>query len=151
MVLQYNIPDFVNLLAFLGLTITTYTIFYFGRIAGQEKRVSLDIFILGLGINLIGISYLFRMWLDDPNSPVIVMTVAAGTVILSVGVIWVFYRKDLEISNLKKREKHIKSMIARLRMRYYKQELSEEHLKVIYPKMVKRLAEIEAKLGEKRK
>jgi len=150
MALQYDVADLVNLFAFLGLTIVTYTIFYFTKISNQ-KGISLNLFTLALGINLIGLSHLFRIWLDASTSPLIIITVAAGAVFLSTGVIWVFYEKGMEISNLRRREEEIKSVITRLKNKYYKQELSEEDLKSAYFGLIRELAEIEVKLSEKRK
>jgi len=150
MVLTYDIADFVSFIAFLGLTITTYLLFYFGRLLG-EKGISVAIFTLALGINLIGLSHLFRIWVDAYTSPVIVMTVSAAVVFLSIGTIWTLYEKSLEISSLKKKEKQIKSMIGRLKKRYYKQELSEETLKAAHSNLIKELTEIEVRLNEKRK
>lgn len=146
MVLQYNIADLVNLFAFIGLTIATYTIFYFGRMMNPSRDLTFNLFTLALGINLIGLSHLFRIWLDVSTSPLIVITVAIGAIFLSMGVIWVFYEKGKEISNLKKREEEIKSVIAKLKDNYYQQELSEEDLKDAYSSLLRELAEIEVKL-----
>lgn len=146
MVLQYDISDLVNLLAFLGLTVATYTIFYFGRMTNQSKSVSFNLFTLALGINLIGLSHLFRIWLDASTSPLIIITVASGAVFLSAGVIWVFYEKGMEISNLRKREEDIRAVISRLKDKYYQQELSEEDLKSAYSGLLRELAEIEVRL-----
>ena len=146
MVLQYNVADLVNLLAFLGLTIATYTIFYFGKMMNQPRSVSFNLFTLALGINLIGLSHLFRIWLDISTSPLIIITVATGAVFLSTGVIWVFYEKGMEIANLRRREGEIKSVITRLKDKYYQQELSEEDLKNAFSGLLRELAEIEVRL-----
>lgn len=147
MVLQYSISDIVNLLAFLGLTVATYTIFYFSRTMNQPKGVSLNLFTLALGINLIGLSHLFRIWLDVSTSPLIIITVAGGTVFLAIGVIWVFYEKSMELSNLRRREGEIRSVITKLKDKYYQQELSEEDLKSAYSGLLRELAEIEVRLA----
>ena len=142
----FNIPDLVNLLAFLGLTVATYTIFYFGKMMNQARGVSFNFFTLALGTNLIGLSHLFRIWLDVSTSPLIIITVATGAVFLSVGVVWVFYEKGMEISNLRSREEEIKSVIGKLKDKYYQQELSEEDLKSAYSGLLRELAEIEVKV-----
>lgn len=146
MALQYNIANLVNLLAFLGLTIATYTIFYFSRKLNQASGVSLNLFTLALGINLIGLSHLFRIWLDASTSPLIIITVATGAVFLAAGVIWVFYEKGTEISNLRRRETVIKAVITKLKDKYYQQELSEDDLKSAYSGLLRELAEIEVRL-----
>lgn len=151
MVFQFDAADLVNLLAFLGLTIATYTIFYFGRMMHQSKEVSISLFTLALGINLIGLSHLFRIWLDAYTSPVILIMISVGSVFLSAGIIWVFYEKSMEISDLKRREMEIKSVIGKLKEKYYKKELSEEELKSVYSNLLEELAEVEVKLSEKRK
>src|SRR3989338_1503039 len=143
MAFEYNVADVVNLLAFLGLTIATYTIFYFGKAMNTGKNVSLNLFTLALGVNLIGLSHLFRIWLDVSTSPLIVVTVATGAVFLSAGVIWVFYEKGGEIYNLRRSEEEIKSVIRKLKDKYYQQELSEEDLKGAYYELLRELAEIE--------
>lgn len=146
-----SVTTVVNLLAFLGLTVATYTIFYLGRMMNPNKGIGVNLFTLALGINFIGLSHLFRIWLDVSTSPLVLILVAIGSVLMSSGVIWVFYEKGREIYNLKKQEKEVKSVIANLKEKYYKQELSEEELKYVYSSLLKELAEIEVKLGEKRK
>ena len=146
MAFEYSVADVVNLLAFLGLTIATYTIFYFGKAMNMGKNVSLNLFTLALGVNLIGLSHLFRIWLDVSTSPFIVITVATGAVFLSTGVIWVFHEKGRELYNLRRREEEIKSVIGKLKDKYYQQELSEEDLKGAYSELLRELAEIEVKL-----
>lgn len=147
MIFGYSVADLVNLLAFLGLTIATYTIFYFSKTVNQARGVSVNLFTLALGINLIGLSHLFRIWLDLATSPLIVITVAVGAVFLSVGVIWVFYEKGMELSGLRRREGEIKSIIAKLKDKYYQQELSEGDLKNAYSGLLRELAEIEVRLA----
>lgn len=143
---EFSIPNLVNLFAFLGLTVATYTVFYFGRAINQGRGVSFNLFTLALGINLIGLSHLFRIWLDVATSPLIIITVAAGVVFLASGVIWFFYEKGAEISGLKRREEEIKAIITKLKDKYYQQELSEEELKSAYSGLLRELAEIEVRL-----
>ncbi|MBI2547394.1 MAG: hypothetical protein HYW23_03025 [Candidatus Aenigmarchaeota archaeon] len=148
MVIEYNPSIFVNFLAFFGLSIATYTIFYFGRSTGP-KGIGLNIFTLALGINLIGLSHLFRIWLDPGTSPIVLITVGTGSVLLSSGVLTVFQQKNNEVSSLKKRQEEIKSIISKLKDKYYQQELSEEDLKSAYSELLKELAEIEVKMDSK--
>ncbi|MBI1978793.1 MAG: hypothetical protein HYS62_01880 [Candidatus Aenigmarchaeota archaeon] len=145
-----EMADFINILAFVGMTTATYTIFYIGR-SMSAKGIGLNMFTLALGINLIGLSHLFRVWLDVSTSPLILMLVATGSVFLSAGIIWVIYDKATEISRLKGRGKEINSVIADLKERYYKKELSEEDLQSAYSNLMREMAEIEVKLKEKRK
>ena len=58
----------------------------------------------------------------------------------------VFYEKGGEIYNLRRREEEIKSVIGKLKDKYYQQELSEEDLKGAYSELLRELAEIEVKL-----
>ena len=148
---EYTVATFVNLLAFLGLTIATYTIFYFGKAMNPDKGIGVNLFTLALGINLIGLSHLFRIWLDVSTSPLILILVTVGAIFLSTGVVWVFHEKSTEISRLKRREKEINSVIAKLKEKYYQKELAEEDLKALYSNLMRELAEIDIKLGEKRK
>jgi len=147
---EFTVPNFINLLAFIGLTIATYTIFYFGKTM-SPKGIGTNLFTLALGINLIGLSHLFRIWLDILTSPLVLILVATGAMFLSTGIIWVVYEKSMEINNLKKREREINSTIAKLKEKYYQKELSEEDLKVLYSNLMKELTEIEVGLTERRK
>lgn len=147
---EYTLPNLVNFLAFLGLTITTYTIFYVGK-SLSRMGLSFNVFTLALGVNLIGLSHLFRIWTDTSTSPIVAATISAGTVFLSVGVIWVFYERNMEFSSLRKREGEIKDVVAKLKDKYYQQELSEEELKSAYSGLLRELAEIEVKLSNNKK
>lgn len=147
---EFSIANFVNVVAFLGLTVATYTIFYFGR-AINPKGFSINLFTLALGINLIGLSHLFRIWLDPPTSPIITLTVASGAIFTATGVIWAFYEHGMEISTLKRRQEEIKSIIAKLKEKYYKQEISENELEDAYSNLLEELTEIEVKLREVKK
>lgn len=151
MVIDLSYPNLVNILAFIGLTISTYTIFYFGRTLSRNRSVSFSLFTLALGLNFIGLSYLFRIWLELSASPLVLLTVAIGSIFLSAGVIWVFYEKSTEMSVLKKREENIKSVISKLKEKYYQQELSEEDLKTTYSELLKELAEIEVEVADQSK
>lgn len=57
----------------------------------------------------------------------------------------------MEISKLRKREEEIKSVITKLKDKYYRQEMSEEDLKNAYSGLLRELAEVEVKLSGKRK
>ena len=146
--MAFNPSDVVNLTAFIGLSIATYTIFYLGKMIHPNKGVGVNLLTLALGVNMIGLSHLFRIWLDVSTSPLVIITVATGTVFLSVGVIWVFYEKSIEMTNLRKREEQIKEVIARLKDKYYQQELSEEDLKSAYSSLLRELAEIEVRITD---
>ena len=146
MAIEYSLINLVNFLAFVGLTIATYTIFYFGK-SLVSKGVSINLFMLALGVNLVGLSHLFRIVLDTNTNLLILTTVGAGSFFMSTGLIWVFYEKRMEISRLKKREEEINSVISRLKDKYYQQGLSEEDLKASYSDLLRELAEIEVKLA----
>lgn len=148
MAIEYSLINIINFLAFVGLTIATYTIFYFGK-SLVSKGVSINLFMLALGTNLVGLSHLFRIVLDTNTNPLILTTVGAGALFMSTGIIWVFYEKRTEISRLKKREEEINSIISKLKDKYYQQELSEADLKSAYSDLLRELAEIEVKLTPK--
>ena len=149
MALELNPTILVNILAFVGLTVATYTIFWFGRMMNASKEISISLFTLAMGINLIGISHLLRIWLDANTSPLILVTIAVGSALMSTGVIWVFSEKSSEITRLEKREDEIKSVIARLKDKYYDRELSEADLKGAYSELMKELIEIEVRLANR--
>ncbi len=141
-----DIPDIVNLFAFSGLTAATYTIFYLGGLI--SPKVSVNMFSLAVGVNLIGISHLFRMWLDQDTSPVVTVTVAAGSIFTVTGIVWVFYENVIRLSNLKRRSGEIKEVISNLKDKYYRQEISEKELEATYSGLLKELAEIEVELSQ---
>jgi len=145
--MAFDIGDFVNLMAFLGLTVATYTIFFFSKLIDQ-KRISVNLFTLALGISLIGLSHLLRIWLDTAESPVILITVATGAAFTATGVIWVLYEHGMEISNLKRRHEEIETIIRKLKDKYYKQEISEKELEEAYSSLLKEMTEIEVKLSQ---
>ena len=147
MALDLGYQNLINVFAFIGLTISTYTVFYFSRLLEKGRGVSFSLFTLALGLNLMALSYLFRLWSELSSTPVLLITVAAGSIFLTIGVVWVFYEKETEFSRLKKREEDIKSVISKLKEKYYQQELSEEALKAAYSELLKELAEIEVKLA----
>ncbi|MBI2084745.1 MAG: hypothetical protein HYT70_04015 [Candidatus Aenigmarchaeota archaeon] len=148
MAIELSYSNLVNTIAFVGLTVATYTVFYFGKTLAKSRGVSFSLFTLALGLNLIGLSYLFRVWVELVTSPLVLATVALGSVFLSIGVVWVFYEKNTEMAGLKRREEDIKSVIAKLKERYYQQELSEADLKTAYSELLKELAEIEVKMAD---
>ncbi len=144
-------PNFVNALAFIGLTISTYTVFYFGRVSAKDKGVSFSLFTLALGLNLIGLSHLFRVWPELISSPLVSITTGIGSVFLTIGVAWVFYESKTELIVLRKRQEDIKTVISKLKEKYYQQELSEEDLKTAHSQLLKELAEIEVDISGKSK
>ena len=148
MAIDFTATNIVNFLAFLGLTIATYTIFYFGKSMGT-KGVSINLFMLALGINLIGLSHLFRIFFDIETPTLILATIGAGAFFMSIGMIWVFNEKRTEVSRMKKREEEINSIITTLKDKYYQQGLNDEDLKKAYSGLLQELAEIEVKLSLK--
>jgi uncharacterized membrane protein len=148
--MAYDITTFVNIFAFVGMTITAYAIFYVAR-SIKQKNVGLNLVMLALGINFIGMSYLFRVWFGDSAFPFEMSLVGFGSLLLSIGVIWVFYEKGMEVQNLKRRENDIRGTIERLKEKYYRREISEEELESMHTDMLKELAEIEVKLSKKGK
>ncbi|MBI2545175.1 MAG: hypothetical protein HYW22_01075 [Candidatus Aenigmarchaeota archaeon] len=146
MAIGFTAANIVNFLAFFGLTIATYTIFYFGKSMGS-KNVSINLFMLALGINLIGLSHLFRIFFDTETPIILLATIAAGAFFMSMGMIWVFYEKGTEVSRMKRREEDINSIISTLKDKYYQQGLNEDDLKKAYSGLLNELAEIEVKLN----
>ncbi len=138
--------DYVNILAFLSLTVATYIVFFFGK-NENKKGVDFNVFTMSLGINLMGLSYLFRIWPDIPST-LLIMTISGGAVFMLLGVTLVFYDKKTETRRLKKREDEINSIIKNLKEKYYQQDLSEDELKAAFSGLLTELAEIEVKLGQ---
>ncbi len=147
MAIDLSLANLINLLAFVGLTVATYTVFYFGR-STASRGISINLFTLSLGINLIGLSHLFRILLDASTQPLVSITVGAGALFMSTGIIWVFYEKRNEVERLKKRGEEINSIISKLKDKYLEQGLSEEDLKASYSSLLRELAEIEVKLAK---
>ena len=141
-----TVSDYVNILAFLGLTLATYIVFFFGK-DDKRRGVNFNTFTLSLGINLIGFSQLFRIWSEIPQN-LLLATVGGGSLFILLGVTWVFYDKKTETRRLKKREDEINSIIKNLKEKYYQQDLSEDELKTAFSGLLTELAEIEVKLGK---
>lgn len=143
-----NLGNIVNFTVFLGLTFATYTVFYFSSKMNTGKGITMSIFILSLGINLIGLSHLFRSWEGGVQSPFVTTTLTIGSIFTFFGVITTFREKAAEITSLRKRQEEIKSIMNTLKEKYYSEEISEEELKSLHTSLLKELAEIEVKLNE---
>lgn len=141
-----NLVNLVNIVVFIGLTLATYTVFYFSSKMSPGKKIGMNIFMLSLGINLIGLSHLFRLWEAGVQSPFITTTLTVGSIFTFFGIVTVFHEKTVEMTGLRKRQEEIKSIISALKEKYYQQEISEEELKSVHTSLLKELAEIEVKL-----
>ena len=66
--------NIVNFLTFMGLSMSAYIMFYLSKGLDPEKQVTTNIFMLAIGLNLIGLSHLFRVWSDFTITYFIVVT-----------------------------------------------------------------------------
>lgn len=140
----------VNFLTFLGLSLSAYVIFYLTKGLDPDKQVTTNIFMLAIGLNLIGLSHLFRVWSEVALPTFIVTTLLLGTLMTFGGIVTTFYEKKIEARSLKRKSKEIKAVISFLKNKYYKQELSAEELKSLYAQLLKELAETEVKMRRKK-
>lgn len=141
--------DIVDVIIFFALEYLCYLIFYFIQKVDPGKAVTPSVFILGLGINLIGLSFLFRIGREVNTSQFVTVSILSGSLAILVGGIFLYYRKSLQVADLRNRHEDVKSIIKNMKDKYYKQEISEDDLKSINATLMKELAEIEVKLEGK--
>jgi len=142
--------DIVNLGVFFGLSISSYAMLYFSQKASLEKKITSSVFTLALGLNLIGLSSLFRIGIEHVLPIFNIITASLGTAFALAGVVMVFYERAYKIKDIKNRYEEVKAMISNLKEKYYQQEISEEDLKATHASLLKELAELEVKLKEKK-
>jgi uncharacterized membrane protein len=147
---QLGVADIVNLGVFFGLSISSYIMLYFFQKSSLEKKVTSSVFTLALGLNLIGLSNLFRIGIEHSLPFFNIITASLGTVCALAGVIMVFYERAYKIKDIQSRYEEVKAMISNLKEKYYKQEISEEDLKSIHAGLLRELAELEVKLKKKK-
>lgn len=143
-----NAVNFINFFVFI---IAPYAIFYFAREAEINKDISISAFLVALGLNFIGVSYLVRILLGEIAPQFILGTLSIGALLILASIINLFYTRALESVLLKKRYKKIKSVIADLQKKYYRREVTEDVLREVYGELLKELAEIEIKFKKKSK
>jgi len=155
MIYQLGLSDVANIGVFFGLCFSGYVVFYFSQKIDPGRQVTPSIFTLALGLNLIGISHLFRIGSEGALSSFVMLTALLGavtalfgSVFTFAGILVVFHQKSTQITNLKKRYEEIKAIMSNLKKKYYQQEISEEDLRTIHSTLVKELAELEVKMKE---
>jgi hypothetical protein len=141
--------DIVDILIFFVLEYLCYLVFYFIQKLDPGKAVTPNLFLLSLGINLIGLSFLFRIGREVNTSNFVTISILSGSMAILVGGMLVYYRKSVQVADLKKRHEEVKSIIKNMKDKYYKQEISEDDLKSVNRGLMKELAEIEVKLEGK--
>jgi hypothetical protein len=146
MVVSFGLMDIIDIVIFFILEYLCYIFFYF--IQKIDKNINPSIFILCLGINLIALSFLFRVGNEINVNPFVTISILGGAMAILVGGVFVYYRKISQISDLKKRYNEIQNVITNLKEKYYKQEISEDDLKSVHSEMLKELAELEVKMKE---
>jgi len=147
---QLGAVDIVNLGVFFGLSVSSYVMLYFSQKASLEKRVTSSVFTLALGLNMIGLSSLFRIGIEKFLPIFNIITASLGTVCSLVGVVMVFYERAYKVKDIKSRYEEVKAIISNLKEKYYKQEISEEDLKSTNASLLRELAELEVKLKKKK-
>lgn len=146
MAVEFGLETIVNVLIFLSLGLSSYIVFYFSQKFDPYKQVTVSVFILALGLNLIGLSHLFRIGTATAVQPLITFSALLGALFTFIGFILVFYKKSLQVINLKERYDEVNAIIANLKDKYYKQEISEEDLRTVHSGLLKELAELEVKM-----
>lgn len=139
----------VNLILFFGLNFSGYLIFYFSARISPQRQVSGSIFILSLGLSLVGLSHLFRIGMEVALPVHIMLSSLMGGILLTLaGVGILSYERFIEVANFRKRYEELIKIISNLKKKYYRQEISEEDLRAVYSSLLKELAELEVKLKE---
>ena len=150
MAFQLALSDIVNILIFFSMGISSYVIFYFSQRTNPHEQVTFSIFILALGLTMIGLSHLFRVGSDSVH-PFITISALLGGTFTFFGFGLVSHQQSLKIINLKRRQEEVRAVITNLKEKYYKQEISEEDLKSMQSILIKELAELEVKMRDKKK
>lgn len=140
--------DIMDIVIFFVLEYLAYILFYFVQKIDPGKGVTPSLFVLCFGINLIALSFLFRVG-KEINSQLVTFSILGGSMAILLGGVFVYYRKSVQMGDLKKRQEEVLAIIKNLREKYYQQEISEEDLKSINVSLMRELAEIEVKLEGK--
>lgn len=150
MIFESSFGTIVNVLIFISLGFSSYVVFYFSSRYEKNKQVGLSVLILSLGLTLIGLSHIFMIGVgsDTTMHPAVGFSALAGALLTFVGFTVVFYKKSVEIITIKNRHREIQEVIANLKEKFYKQEISEEDLRDVNKGLIKELAELEVKLKD---
>jgi hypothetical protein len=146
---MFELVNIINVLTFLGLSMSAYVIFYLTKDLDPDKQVTTNVFMLAIGLNMIGLSHLFRVWSETALPSFIVVTLFLGTTLTFGGIVTTFYEKKIHARALGRKSKEIREVMSYLKEKYYKQELSAEELKSLYSELLKELAETEVKMKNK--
>jgi hypothetical protein len=146
-----QVIDIVDVVIFFALEYLCYLIFYFIQKVDPERSVTPSVFLLSLGINLVGFSFLFRIGRESNISQFVTVSILGGSLAILIGGITLYYRKSIQVADLRKRHDEVKSIIKNMKEKYYRQEITEDDLKSINAGLVKELAEIEVMLEGKKK
>ena len=148
MVWEFGFGDAINILIFFSLGFSSYVIFYFSRKFNIVKQVTVSTFILALGINLIGLSHLFRIGIEVPGNVFIYISAIVGALCTLIGFILMTFETQVENMKMKQRYEELKLIISNLKEKYYRQEISEDDLKALNTGLIRELAELEVKLKD---
>lgn len=140
--------DIINIVIFLSLGLSGYVVFYFAQKANPQNPVTLSIFALSFGLNLIGLSQLFRIGSESFLPFFILFPALAGSILTLLGIYLVLRQRSSPMMYWKKRHEELQSIIKNLKDKYYKQEISEDELKSVHSSLLKELAELEVKMKE---
>ncbi len=141
----------VDLFAFFFLALSSNIVFFLSEKMDSRRKVSFSVFVLGFGLNMIGLSHLFRIGFEE-QIPIFIPSVQLiGTLGMLIGLILSFYQKSFEMTALRQRYDEVKDMISTLKRRYYEQKISEEDLRSVHSSLLRELAELEVKLKRKSK
>ena len=147
MAYELTLGNVANIAIFFGLGLSSYVIFYFSQKANPDK-ITASIFTLAFGLNMIGLSSLFRIGIETTLPLFIILSALVGALLTFAGVVLTFRQKSAQIENLKKRHEELEAVISNLKDRYYKQEISEEDLRTVHSSLLKELAELEVKMKQ---
>jgi uncharacterized membrane protein len=142
---QLQMIDIVDIIIFFALEYLAYLLFFFIQRIDPGKGVTPSLFVLCFGINLLALSFLFRVGKEVSNQ-LVTFSILGGSIDILFGGVFVYYRKSVQMADLKKRHEEVSAIIKNLKEKYYKQEISEEDLKSVNASLMRELAEIEVKL-----
>ncbi len=143
---------FIDLFIFFSYIVMTSFLVYIGKIVSYQKKLTLPWIMIAGGLLFISLNIFVEIvgtvtQLYITPRPVLWYAFnVIASIALIVGFAAVMVEKQVEISNLRKRQLEIKDIMQYLKEQYYKKELGEDELRKLYADLVAQLAEIEVKI-----
>jgi hypothetical protein len=143
---------FIDLFVFFSYIVMASFLIYVGKIVSYQKKLTLPWILIAGGLLFISLNIFVEIVGTVTQSYITPRPVLwyafniVGSIALITGFASVMVERQVEISNLRKRQLEIKDIMQYLKEQYYKKELGEDELRKLYADLVEQLAEIEVKI-----